>query len=93
MAQIGNITSIVEVKNKLTSLQQQGLIKEWELPYENLLTRIAAAVFFITLSQDTDPETIWQELDMFPGLNYRENVEKTISRLTWRLEFNRDPSL
>jgi hypothetical protein len=93
MARIGNITSIVEVKNKLSSLQQEGLIKEWELPYENLLTRLGAAVFFVTLSAGTDPEAIWQQLDLFPGFSYKENVEKLISQLTWRIEFNPDSTL
>ncbi len=48
MAQIGNVPEINLVKEHLDKLKSAGFINEWELPYENLLTRLTAAIFFLT---------------------------------------------
>lgn len=93
MAQIGNIPEIKAVKNQFDGLKEQGLIKDWEIPYENLLTRLSAAIFFFTPSTDTDLEKVWQELGSNIGLQYRINEEKKLSQLAWRVEFNKVPAL
>jgi hypothetical protein len=46
MAKIGNVPEIRNVKQQLENLKTKGLLKEWEIPYENILTRLTAAVFF-----------------------------------------------
>ncbi len=85
-----NVPEITEVKNHLEELKEKGLVKEWELPYENLLTRLTAAVFFLEAVDESKLEEIWKELDRHPRLAYRKNEEKKLSQLEWRVEFNKD---
>jgi hypothetical protein len=85
-----NVPEITEVKNHLDDLKKNSLIKEWELPYENLLTRLTAAVFFLEAVDESKLEEIWKELDKHPRLTYRKNEEKKLSQMEWRVEFNKD---
>jgi hypothetical protein len=85
-----NVPEITEVKNHLDDLKKNNLIKEWELPYENLLTRLTAAVFFLEAVDKSKLEEIWKELDKHPRLTYIKNEEKKLSQLEWRVEFNKD---
>lgn len=89
MAQIGNVPEIIAVKNHLNNLQQRGLVTAWELPYENLLTRLTAAIFFLTPADDSKLEEIWSELDSYPMFQFRKNEEKKLSQLSWRVEYNK----
>jgi hypothetical protein len=89
MAQLGNVPEIKSVKEHLGLLKEKGLIKEWELPYENLLTRLTAAIFFITPANEKDLEVIWQELEVHKMLQYKLNEEKKLSNLQWQVEFNK----
>jgi len=88
MAQIGNIQEIIIVKKHLSELKDKGFIKEWELPYENILTRLTAAIFFLTPKKDEDLSLIWEELSIHKMLKYKKNKEQKISGLMWRVEFN-----
>lgn len=85
-----NVPDIIKVKEHLDELKGKGLINEWELPYENLLTRLTAAVFFLETVDESKLEEIWKELDKHPRLTYRKNEEKKLSQLEWRVEFNKD---
>ena len=85
-----NVPDIIKVKEHLDELKGKGLINEWELPYENLLTRLTAAVFFLETVDESKLEEIWKELDKHPRLAYRKNEEKKLSQLEWRVEFNID---
>ena len=85
-----NVPEITEVKNHLDDLKKNNLIKEWELPYENLLTRLTAAVFFLEAVDKSKLEEIWKEMDKHPRLTYIKNEEKKLSQLEWRVEFNKD---
>lgn len=89
MIQIGNVPEIKSVKTHLQELQNRGLVKEWELPYEHLLTRLTAAIFFLTPADEQQLEDIWRELETHNMLQYRLNDEKTLSTMTWRVEFNK----
>jgi len=89
MAQIGNVPAINVVKRQMDELQQKGLIREWEIPYENILTRLTAAIFFLTPADDTKLDEIWRQLETHPMFQYRENKEKKLSHLPWRVEFNK----
>jgi len=89
MAQIGNVPEIIEVKKHLDQLKQKGLVEEWELPYENILTRLTAAIFFMTPTNDSKLDEIWGELEVHNMLQYRLNEEKKLSQLVWRVEFNK----
>lgn len=90
MAQIGNVPGIVSVKEHLDRLVEKGLIKAWELPYENILTRLTAAIFFFTPTNDSILNEIWDELKAHGSVKYRLNEEKKLSGLEWRVEFNKD---
>ena len=89
MSQIGNVPEIKAVKLKLDTLKAQGLVKEWEIPYENILTRLTAAVFFLTPAEQSSLDQIWKELETNLMLQYRINEEKKLSQLEWRVEFNK----
>ena len=88
-----NVPEIQEVKKHLDELKDKGLVKEWVLPYENILTRLTAAIFFLTPTEDSKLDEIWKELDKHPRLTYRLNEEKKLSELVWRVEFNKDYEL
>ncbi|WP_343796369.1 hypothetical protein [Gaetbulibacter jejuensis] len=88
MTQIGNVPEINSVKEHLSKLQEIGLIEAWELPYENILTRLTAAIFFLTPTEDENLNLIWDELSVHKMLKYRENEERKMSDLKWRVEFN-----
>ncbi len=89
MAQIGNVPEIKSVKNHLDELSEKGLIASWELPYESILTRLTAAIFFITPKEESNLDSIWQELEVHKMLTYGKNEEKKLSQLEWRVEFNK----
>lgn len=88
MAQLGNIPEIKKIKYHLDDLKGRNLIAEWELPYENILTRHTAAIFFLTPTDESKLEEIWTELEVHEMLKYRVNSEKILSALEWRFEFN-----
>lgn len=89
MAQIGNVPEIIAVKEHLDDLKERGLVKEWVLPYENILTRVTAAIFFFTPSDEANLPKIWKELEKHKMLQYRLNEERKLSSLEWRVEFNK----
>jgi hypothetical protein len=88
MVQIGNVPEIIEVKSKLENLKKKGLVKDWELPYENLLTRLDAAIFFITPNSDAALQEIWKELGRIPKFVCQANEKQTLSKLAWDVRFN-----
>lgn len=90
MARIGHVPEIIEVKEILETLKQEAHIKDWELPYENLLTRLTAAIFFIEPNDDGDLETVWERLKDIPDLRYRDNEEKKLSQMKIRVEFSKE---
>lgn len=87
MAEIGNIPEIIEVKQCLEQMKSEGVILQWELPYENLLTRRSAAVFFLTPVSQDDMLSIEKQLKQYKDFSCRENTEKTLSQLSYRVEF------
>lgn len=89
MVQIGNVPEIKAVKMHLDELKEKGFVLSWELPYENILTRLTAAIFFLTPTDDSKLDEIWRELEVHKMLTYRLNEEKKLSKLTWRVEFNK----
>lgn len=88
--QIGHVPEIQKIKTHLDDLKERKLIQEWELPYEDILTRLTAAVFFITPAEGIEINKIWDELQVYNRLQYRLNEQKKMSPLSWRVEFNKD---
>ncbi len=85
-----HVPEIIEVKNHLDDLTKRELIAEWELPYENILTRRSAAIFFLTPSASVDEEIIWKELSKYEDFCFRPNSEKKLSQLKFRITFNKE---
>jgi len=84
-----HVPEIIDVKLHLDDLKDQGLITEWELPYENILTRLTAAIYFLDPADESKMPAIWKELEKHKMLQYRLNEEKKLSPLEWRIEFNK----
>lgn len=85
-----NVKKIDEVKEHLENLKKKGLIAEWELPYENLLTRLSAAIFFISPAGSQDENLLWEELAGYDEFSYRINEEKKLSGLRYRITFSKE---
>jgi hypothetical protein len=83
------VQDIYDVKLHLDELKDKGLINEWELPYENILTRLTAAIFFLAPADESKLDEIWKALEKHQMLHYRLNEEKKLSPLEWRVEFNK----
>ena len=88
MVRIGSVPGIVAVKERLAALQERGLVKAWALPYENILTRADAAIFYLAPAEEHALEAIWQTLADIPNFRYQENQDKKVSDLPWRVQFN-----
>ena len=89
METTGYIPEIEAVKTHLREWKKNNRISEWELPYEEILTRLTAAIFFVTPAAGTDIGELWAALEIHDGLQYRPNDEKKLSGLPWRVEFNK----
>ena len=87
-----NIKEIQEVKGHLNLLKSNGVIREWNLPYENLLTRLSAAIFFITPEDKSGDEMggVSAELSRYDYFSYRPNSEKKLSDLLFRITFSKE---
>ena len=91
MPRLGHISEIIAVKNKLDRLQQEGFVRDWELPYENLITRVNAAVFLIDADNVV---TVRERLAEFRNCHISNNENSLLSPMNYRLEFpNKDSEL
>lgn len=88
MVQIGNIPEIQEIKEKLGNLEQVGLIDAWELPYENLFTRLDAAIFFLSPTNESEVEKIWGAINEVGNVNYQRNEKQLLSKLPWQFQID-----
>jgi hypothetical protein len=88
MVQIGNVPEIVAVENRLEEMKREKLIETWELPYRNLLTRLDAAIFFLTpVSAETFSE-VSERLAAVAGFSFESNVDMKLSRMQYKIRFN-----
>jgi len=87
-----NVKAINEVKESLDLLKKEGRLKAWELPYEQILSRLSAAIFFVTpVSDDAKSlSPVWEKLGQFPNFSYRTNTEQLLSRLDYRVTFSKE---
>lgn len=87
-----HVPEIIEVKDHLNDLTKKSIVKAWELPYENLLTRRSAAIFFLDPVDNTAAglERIWNELSKYPNFSQRANEEKKLSQLKYRITFSQE---
>ncbi|CAN5482535.1 hypothetical protein BH09BAC3_BH09BAC3_33840 [soil metagenome] len=80
------VPEIEEIKEILENLRVKNIVRVWELPYENLLTRRSAAIFFVD-PVDGNITSIEHELSRFKDFSYRKNDEKKLSVLPYRVTF------
>lgn len=83
-----HVPEINKFKADLEALQSKKLIKAWELPYENLLTRISAAIFFLTPIDLSAESKIWNALKKHGKLKYSANEDQKLSTLKYRVTVN-----
>jgi hypothetical protein len=82
------VKEISAVKELLAEMTENGQIADWELPYENLLTRLTAAIFFVTPQENTDIANLSVYFENYPHFSIRENIEKKLSALKYRITFS-----
>lgn len=84
-----NVPEINEVKDHMIKLEKENLIKSWELPYENLLTRRSAAIFFVEFTEEGlgKSNDVWQQFENYENFSYRANEEMKLSDLPLRVTF------
>jgi hypothetical protein len=82
------VPDIIEVKDHLEQLKKDGLVLEWELPYENILTRRSAALFFYTPASEAATEQVATALSKYANFSYRNNHERKLSTLQYRVTFS-----
>ncbi|QXV63857.1 hypothetical protein INP83_12150 [Mucilaginibacter sp. 21P] len=81
------VPKIIELKKDLENLKLDGLVADWEIPFENLLTRLSAAIVFVSLNASAS-ELLFKAFEKFENFSYRINSEKKLSALEYRLTFN-----
>lgn len=85
MARIGNVPEIQQVKQQLEMLRKNGVIQSWELPYENLLTRLSAALFFVTPTGDM--QQVLDAIKTQPAVCCEKNDKHSLSYLEYCISF------
>jgi hypothetical protein len=83
------IPEIIEIKEHLDRLKRDDFIAEWELPYENLLTRRSAAIFFLSPGPYPGYD-FWLEFEKYDNFSMRLNTEKKLSNLIFRFTFSKE---
>lgn len=82
---------IQKVKEVLTKMKNLGLIKDWELPYENILTRLSAAYFFVEPKEDeTKLIPVWRALEKIEYFSCELNEKKLLSEMKYQIQFNKE---
>jgi hypothetical protein len=86
------VPEITEVKDHFERLKANGIVSAWELPYENLLTRRSAAIFFANVQTDGKESIsrLKQELEAYKEFSLRVNTEEKLSKLKYRITFNKE---
>ena len=79
------VEDIETIKKKLSKLKDKHVIENWNLPYENLLTRLDAAIFFANISDEKNIEKVTANFD---NCKIERNEEKALSDLAYRINFS-----
>jgi hypothetical protein len=88
MVQIGNVPEIVAVESRLEEMKREKLIESWELPYRNLLTRLDAAIFFLTPANGDTLAKVTERLSAIVGFTCESNVDLKLSKMQYKIRFN-----
>ncbi|MFB7304411.1 hypothetical protein [Heyndrickxia sporothermodurans] len=91
MTQIGNVEEIKKLKLSMETLRHNGLIIKWELPYENLLTRLSASIFFFTPAEDANLNELQKHiLKEFPNATIIPHQPANISQMPFKIVFDQN---
>lgn len=82
------VKEIEEVKIHLQELKSNGIINQWELPYENLLTRRSAAIFFVEPNNNLPIGEALETLKKITSFKHVINEDKKLSTLKYRITFD-----
>jgi hypothetical protein len=82
------VPEILEFKEYLQKFAEKGEVVSWELPYENILSRISAAYFFLSLEKNINEEHFFEEVKKSYPITYSSNADKKLSQLDWEIKFN-----
>jgi hypothetical protein len=85
-----NVPEIKKVKQKFEEIKSAQHIQNWELPYENILSRLTAAIFFITPAENISMEQIAAGFAEYENFSWRENTEQKLSQLAYRITFSKE---
>ena len=83
-----HVPEIIEIKDRLEQLKKQGVLQSWELPYENILTRRSAAIFFFTPADESQVGKVTEAMKSYDNASFRVNSEEKLSKLKYRLTFS-----
>ncbi|WP_298771287.1 hypothetical protein [uncultured Shewanella sp.] len=88
------VPDIDAVKEKMAQLASAGVLAQWELPYENLLTRLSAAIFFAEVSDESQLEALSADFSDYEYFLVQVNSKKedahTLSRMRYRITFSQE---
>jgi hypothetical protein len=76
-----NVPEIKKVKQKFEEIKSAQHIQNWELPYENILSRLTAAISM---------EQIAAGFAEYENFSWRENTEQKLSQLAYRITFSKE---
>lgn len=90
MSRIGYAKDVMGLKDHLEQLKNRMILTGWEMPHENIISRLTAAVVFISADKSKIKEVIEELTSKFFNykIHYRPNDEKKMSRLGWTIEFD-----
>ena len=87
------VKEINDIKKTMENMRSNGLIAQWSLPYESLITNVSNAVFFITPVRADFETKIWSELNKYDYFSFRLNHEKELSSCEYRITFNKEEKI
>lgn len=81
------VEEIDRMKKQFELLKSKGIVNEWELPYENLLTRLDAAFFYANIDKAEEFNEFFNDYKNFQVV---KNDEKLISELAYEISFKHE---
>lgn len=85
MNKVGEVDELICIKKRLAKLQEQGVVLEWELPYENLLTRKNAAIIYLNTECEENLERIILQIRDFGNWRFELNQNETMSSMKYKI--------
>lgn len=82
---VGEVDELICIKKRIAKLQEQGVVSEWELPYENLLTRKNAAIIYLNTESEENLKCIVLQLEDFGNWRFELNQNKTLSSMKYKI--------